>query len=248
MNKSMKAGALLVAGIFALSGCGSSDDSASSADAAPDSSASAPAESASPTPTPTPVVGEKQYSPDELEAALVAVKADQGLQGEVANQESLRPLLEEAPDALAGVTITPEKCDVLATTDIAGVLENANMAMLMLSATDFLSVASHPDESVMTKQFADNSLLMEDCAEFQMETAGQIVTATTEPVDAETDGEQTQAFRSEITVGGEVTESTQISVVSGTTNIQITLDGSDAAAALPEAEKLINAVLAELEK
>ncbi|MCC3266427.1 hypothetical protein [Arthrobacter gengyunqii] len=240
MKKSMKAGALLVAGVFALSGCGSSDDGSK---AASESSPSATA-----TPTPTLAVGQSQYTPEELEAALQAVKADQGLSGEIANQEMLSPLLQEAPDALAGVTITPEKCDVLATTDIAGILESANMAMLMLTATDMLMIASHPDESVMEKQFADNSLLLEECAQFQMEAAGQVMTASIEPVDATTDAEQTQAFRTAITAGEEVTESTQLSVVSGTTNIQITLNGPEGGASMSKAEDLANALLAELAK
>ena len=242
MKKSMKAGALLVAGVFALSGCGSSDEGSEAA------SESSPSATATPTPTPTLAVGQEQYTPEELEAALQAVKADQGLSGEIANQEMLSPLLQETPDALAGVTITPAKCDVLATTDIAGVLENANMAMLMLSATDVLMIASHPDESVMEKQFADNSLLLEDCAQFQMEAAGQVITASAEPVDATTDAEQTQAFRTVITAGEEVTESTQLSVVSGTTNIQITLNGAEGAASMSKAEDLANALLAELAK
>lgn len=233
MKKSIKTGALLVAGVFALSGCGSSSEAADSG-------------SAESSPTPTLSVGQDQYTPEELQAALQAVKADEGLGGDIFNQETLAPLLEGTPDALAGVTVTPEQCDVLATTDIAGVLDNASMAILMLTATDSLSVASHPDESVMEKQFADNTLLMEECAEFQMEAAGQIISATTERVDVTTDAEQTQAFRSVITAGGEVTESTQISVVSGTTNIQITLNGPEAAESLSKAENLINALLEQL--
>ena len=241
MKKSMKVGALLVAGAFALAGCSSND-----------AAESAPAESSSPSPTPTPAVGQDQYSPDEIEAALVAVKESEGLGGEVTNQEALRPLLENAPDAMAGIVITPEQCDVLATTDVAGVLENANMAILLLSATDSLSVASHPDASVMEKQSEDNSRLLDDCAEFQMEASGQVITATTEAVDATTDAGTTQAFRTAITAAGEVTETIQISAVSGTTNVQVSMTGAGAgaesAAAVATAEELINAVLAELGK
>ncbi|MBP3044091.1 hypothetical protein KKR91_05655 [Arthrobacter jiangjiafuii] len=119
-------GALLVAGVFALSGCGSSSEAADSG-------------SAESSPTPTLSVGQDQYTPEELEAALQAVKADEGLGGDIFNQETLAPLLEGTPDALAGVTVTPEQCDVLATTDIAGVLDNASMAILMLTATDSLT-------------------------------------------------------------------------------------------------------------
>ena len=246
MNRSMKAGALLVAGIFALTGCsGAGETTAGESPAASDSP--------SPTSTPTPTVGQEQYTPQELEAALAAVKTQLGLTGEVVGEEALAPLLEQAPDMLAGVTITPEQCDVLASTDIAGVVENANMALLLLSQTDSLAVASHPDASVMEKQTEDNARLLDECSEFQMEVAGQAITATTEAVEAQTDAEATQAFRTSIATAEGATETLQISAVSGTTNVQVTMagagaSGTESAAAVAKAEDAINAVLAELEK
>ena len=253
MKKSMKAGALLVAGVFALSGCSSSDEGTESA------AESSPSATATPTPTPTLAVGQEQYTPAELESALAAVLADRGMDGEVITQEDLAPMLEGAPDSLAGVAITPEQCDVLAAADIAGVLESANMAMIMLSDTDTLTIASHPSASVMDKQVEDNTRLLDECAEFQMEISGQVINASVEALDASTEGQTTQAFRTSIatvdpaTDAEQVTDTVQVSAVSGTTNVQVSMTGGLSSAAesdqaIAQAETIINEVLAELEK
>ena len=251
MNKSMKAGALLVAGVFALSGCGSSDDSASSADAAPDSSASAPAESASPTPTPTPTpaAGEKQYTADELEAALTAVKEDQGLTGQIANDAAVRPELAGVEDAFADIKITPEECSALATANLSEKIESSTVAIMQLSETDSLTVISYEDASLLDSQVKNNDQQMVDCAEFTMETGGQVLTASAEEVPSSTDAVTTQAYSVAINVEGQATTTLQISGFSGTTNITVSMsDPADAAGAQGAAEELINAVLAELEK
>ncbi|MBO0896602.1 hypothetical protein [Arthrobacter sunyaminii] len=245
MNKSMKAGALLVAGVFALSGCGSSDEGSEAA------SESSP--SATPTPTPTLAVGQEQYTPAELETALAAILADRGMAGEVITQQDLAPMLEGAPDQLAGVVITPEQCDVLASADIAATLDSANMAMIMLSETDTLTIASHPSASIMDKQVQDNTRLLEDCAQFQMEAGGQVISAAVDSLDASTDGQTTQAFRTTITAAEQVTDTVQVSAVSGTTNVQVSMTGNlttaaESEEAIAQAETIINEVLAELEK
>ncbi|MBO0908313.1 hypothetical protein [Arthrobacter sunyaminii] len=245
MNKSMKAGALLVAGVFALSGCGSSDEGSEAA------SESSP--SATPTPTPTLAVGQEQYTPAELETALAAILADRGMAGEIITQQDLAPMLEGAPDQLAGVVITPEQCDVLASADIAATLDSANMAMIMLSETDTLTIASHPSASIMDKQVQDNTRLLEDCAQFQMEAGGQVISAAVDSLDASTDGQTTQAFRTTITAAEQVTDTVQVSAVSGTTNVQVSMTGNlttaaESEEAIAQAETIINEVLAELEK
>ncbi|WP_104104574.1 hypothetical protein [Arthrobacter sp. 08Y14] len=247
MNKSMKAGALLVAGVFALSGCGSSDEGSEAA------SESSPSATATPTPTPTLAVGQEQYTPAELETALAAILADRGMAGEVITQEDLAPMLEGAPDQLAGVVITPEQCDVLASADIAATLDSANMAMVMLSETDTLTIASHPSASTLEKQVQDNTRLLEDCAQFQMEAGGQVISAEVDSLDASTDGQETQAFRTTITAAEQVTDTVQVSAVSGTTNVQVSMTGNlttaaESEEAIAQAETIINEVLAELEK
>lgn len=247
MNKSMKAGALLVAGVFALSGCSGSDGGGESA------AESSPSATATPTPTPTLAVGQDQYTPAELEAALAAVLADRGMSGEVITQKDLAPLLEGAPDQLAGLVITPEQCDVLASADIAAALDSANMAMIMLSETDTLTIASHPEASVMDKQVEENARLLDECSQFQMEAGGQVISAEVDSLDASTDGQETQAFRTTITAAEQVTDTVQVSAVSGTTNVQVSMTGNlttaaESEEAIAQAETIINEVLAELEK
>ncbi|GAA3288997.1 hypothetical protein ACFFON_15035 [Arthrobacter citreus] len=246
MNKSLKAGALLVAGIFALSGCGSSDSPEAAA-----SEPSASAESASPTPTPTPTlaVGQEQYTADELEAALTAVKEEQGLTGQIANDAAVRPELAGVEDAFAGIVITPEECSALATANLSEKIESSTVAIMQLSETDSLTVISYEDASLMDSQVENNEQQMVDCAEFTMETGGQVLSASAEEVDSSTDAVTTQAYSVAINVEGQETTTLQISGFSGTTNITVSMsDPADAAGAQGAAEELINAVLAELEK
>lgn len=246
MKKSMKTGALLVAGVFMLSACGS-DDSAEPA--AADSSASASATSASPTPTPTLAVGQEQYTADELEAALTAVKEDQGLTGQIANDAAVRPELTGVEDAFTDIVITPEECSALATANLSEKIESSNVAIMQLSETDSLTVISYKDASLMDSQIENNEQQMVDCAEFTMETAGQVLTASAEEVDSTTDAVTTQAYSVAINAAGQETTTLQISGFSGTTNITVSMsDPADAAGAQGAAEELIDAVLAELEK
>lgn len=245
MKKSMKAGALLVAGVFALSACGGSGDAAEPA--AADSSASA--ESASPTPTPTPAVGQEQYTADELEAALTAVKEDQGLTGQIANDATVRPELEGVEDTFDNIVITPEECSALATANLSEKITSSTVAIMQLSETDSLTVISYEDASLIDDQVKNNDQQMIDCTEFTMETAGQVLTASAEEVDSSTDAETTQAYSVAINVAGQETTTLQVSGFSGTTNITVSMsDPADAAGAQGAAEELINSVLAELEK
>ncbi|WAP51044.1 hypothetical protein OL239_14155 [Arthrobacter sp. ATA002] len=246
MNKSMKAGALLIAGVFALSGCGGSGDSA---EAAADSSATAEAASPTPTPTPTPAVGREQYTPDELEAALTAVKEDQGLPGQIANDAAVRPELEGVEGALDTITITPEECSDLASANLGEKIDSSTVAIMQLSATDALTVISFEDAELIDEQVANNDQQMVDCSTFQMETQGQVFTASAEEVDASTDAVTTQAYSVTIDMAGQQTTTLQISGFAGTTNITVSMsDPVDPAGAQAEAEKLIDAVLAELEE
>ncbi|WP_341393794.1 hypothetical protein [Arthrobacter sp. G119Y2] len=244
MKKSMKAGALLIAGVFALSACGSD---ASAEPAAADSSESAT--SASPTPTPTLAVGQEQYTADELEAALTAVKADQGLTGQIANDATVRPELEGVETTFDNIVITPEECSALATANLSEKIERSTLAIMQLSETDSLTVISYEDASLIDEQVKNNDQQMVDCTEFTMETAGQVLTASAEEVDSSTDAVTTQAYSVAVNAEGQETTTLQISGFSGTTNITVSMsDPADAAGAQGAAEELIDAVLAELEK
>ena len=249
MNRSMKAGALLVAGIFALTGCGGSDST--EADAAEPSASAKGSTSPTPTPTPTPTlaVGQEQYTADELEAALTAVKENQGLTGQVANDAAVRPELAGIEDAFAGIVITPEECSALATANLSEKIESSTVAIMQLSETDSLTVISYEDAALIDGQIKNNDQQMVNCGEFTMETGGQVLAASAEEVDSSTDAVTTQAYSVAITMEGQETSTLQISGFSGTTNITVSMnDPADAAGAQSAAEELINAVLAELEK
>lgn len=235
MKKSLKASALLVAGVFALSGCGSSDESA-----AADSPASA-------SPTPTLAVGEEQYTADELETALTAVKTAQGLTGNVQNDALLRPELKDA--ALSEITATPEQCTILVSSLFDKKIADGNLATLELDDTDILMLVSYEDASVLQKQAEDSDQLIEDCAEFQMELNGTPITGTVEGIDASSEAPTTEGYRTLITRANGEGTAIQVTALSGTLSLNATLfDPADEAAAVANAEKAINAVLAELEK
>ena len=240
MKNTMKASALLVAGVFALSGCGSSEGKPESG--------SAESESATPTPT-AQAVGEKQYTADDLEEALAAVMKDKNLDGPLGNDATVRPDMMNAADPLEGIVITPAACDVLASTSITKVMDNAYIAILLLNETDALTIVSHSDPAVLERQVEDNDRLLGECAEFTMEGPGGQATVVNEGLDASTDADTTQAYQS-ITSDG-VTEEriTQVAAASGTTNIAARfVDAADPEASVAEAEELIDAVYAELAK
>ncbi|MET4060036.1 hypothetical protein ABIB35_001581 [Arthrobacter sp. UYP6] len=237
MKNTMKAGALLVAGIFALSGCGGSDESASE---------SSP--SATPTPTPTLAVGQEQYTADELEAALTAVKASQSLTGEVENDATLRPQLEEF--SLADIKTTPEQCNTLVSSVLDETIADGNLATVGLDDSDALMLISYDDASVLEEQADSGEQLIKDCTDFEMELDGKVITASVESLEASTEAPSTQAYRTVINrAGNEEASIIAVSGLSGTLNLSVTLfDPVDADAAVSTAEEIINAALSELEK
>lgn len=247
MKKSMKAGALLVAGVFALSGCAGAD-SADVADSAPESGQ---LESAAGTPAPSPslAVGQDQYTADELEAALTAVRDAEGTTGQIINDATLRPGLAQVESTLEDLTITPEVCSDLASDNIAEKIDSANVAIMQFNATDTLTVFSYDDASFIDRQVETNAQQMVDCTEFQMEVSGQVISAAAEEVSASTDAVTTQAYRVTVAAAGQEATTVQVSAFSGTTNITASMTNpADAQGALATAEDLINALLAELKK
>ncbi|MCC9206150.1 hypothetical protein [Arthrobacter sp. zg-Y769] len=243
MNKSIKASALLVAGVFALSGCGSSEgDSGSASDETKSASAS---------PTAELTVGKDQYTAAELEEVLAAVKTGQEASGEVIPDAVLRPELGGAgsPD---GVTITPEKCvEILGFANFFGDIEEANVAALELSETEKLTVVSHAEASTLDKQVEETGSVLDDCADFEMkgEEEGEVATGTTERQEVSTDAPSTEGFVLTLAAAGEELSGLKVAAASGTTNISVTVsDATDLPAAVAKAEETINAVYAELEK
>ena len=234
MKKSIKTCTLLVAGVFALSGCGSSGQ----ADSAPE-------ESSSPSPTPTLAVGQDQYTPDELEAALQAVKADEGLSGDIENNAALQPQLS----SLSDITATPALCVSLMSSMFDKSLSDGNLAALAMGGTDLLMLASYADSSIADEQAETGDQLAADCAEFQLERGGVALTGAVEAVEASSEAPTTQAYRATITRADGQSETLLVRALSGTTSLSVTIfDPTDTAAAVASAEETINAALAELEK
>ena len=250
VKKSVKAGAILLAGIFVLSGCGSSAEGVESG-AAESSAAGAESASSTPasTPTTTPAVGRKQYTADQLEAVLTAVKDSQGITGPIANDATLRPELEAATDSFNGITITPEECSDLVTSGLGDKIDSAHFAILQLGVADTVTIISYADESFIENQIENNNQQMIDCAEFQMELGGQVISSTGEEIAASTAAPVTQAYNVRSTSADEETANIQLTAFSGTTSITLAMQNpGDSAGAVAAAEEMVNAVLAELEK
>ena len=231
MLKSTKTGALLVAGVFALAGCGSSSEAAGSD--SPDS------------PSPTLAVGQDQYAADELEAALTAFKSAQGLTGDVENNDQLQLQLTSATE----MTATPEQCVWLMSSLFDKTLADGNLAALSLDGTDGLMVVSYEDSSVLDEQAETGEQLSKDCAEVQLEARGVTLPGAVEAIDASTDAPATQAYLTTITQPNGQAQTLQVRALSGTTSVFVSFfDPADVTAAVATAEESINGVLAELEK
>ncbi|MCC9175960.1 hypothetical protein [Arthrobacter sp. zg-Y179] len=234
MKKTIKAGALLVAGVFVLSGCGSSDGDSGSA-------------SAESSPTPTLAVGQDQYSADELEDALVAVTEDGVLTGNVENDEMLRPQFEEA--SYTDITIKPEQCAALLSSTFDRKIQEGNLAFGGVNDSDVLTLVSYADASVLEKQVDGSETAPADCAEIQMANGEAQLAAALEKIEASTEAPTTQAYRTTIDRSGSEGMAIHVIGISGTVQISATLfDPADEATAIADAEEAINAVYAELEK
>lgn len=251
MYNTLKTGALCLAGILALSACSSVESASSPSPASQASSASAPASSASSSASssaPAPAAGREQYTADELEAALTAVKAGQGLNGEVRNDAAVRPLLAENP--FTGVTIAPEQCRSLMSSFLDEKISAGNLAAVGLEGSDMLMLISYDDASAPNQQTESSRQLIKDCGNFTAELGGTAIDGSVETIDASTQAPSTQAFRTELSRDGKPLGAViQVSAVSGTVNAGVTLlNPEDEDAAVAAAEKTINAALAELEK
>lgn len=242
MKNSMKAGALLVAGIFALSGCGSSAEGSES-----ESGGSSPAaESASP--SPTLAVGQDQYPAEELVAALEAVNAAQGGAGEISDDAAMREYLQQQGFS-EGVTISPAQCEEIASfVSFFGDVDEANIASLKLE-NQKLTVVSHSDAEALDSLMQENANLADECAEFEMGDEEFTAVGATESLDVSTEAPTTQAFTMTMSAEGQTLSGLKVSSASGTTNIVVTnSDAADQEAATAEAAELIDAVLAQLQK
>lgn len=242
MKNTMKASALLLAGMLALTACGGSEEPASASDKDAASSESA-------SPTPTLAVGQEQYTAAELVAALEAVNTAQGGAGAVSDDAAFREYLgqQSLPE---GVKITPEKCaDFAGFTDFFGDLDEANIAYLALGTDQKLALISHPEAATLDTVMQENKALMDECGSFEMGAEGLTVAGTAETLKVTTEAPLTQAFALSLSAEGNTLSGLKVSAASGTTNVVlINSDAANKDEATAEATKLIDAVLAELKK
>lgn len=234
MNKSIKTGALLVAGVFALSGCGSSSEAADSG-------------SGESSPTAALAVGQDQYTAEELEAALTAAQKAMGFSGIVDNDASVRAMLETA--GFLSVTATPAQCATLGSSLFDKTITTGNSAAMEMEGTDALLLVSYEDASVPDERAEIGEQLASDCAEFELENKGMTISGAVEALEVSTEAPSTQAYRTTITQPGGKAEIVQVQAYSGTVSLSVSMfDPADAAAAVDVAEETINAALAELAK
>ena len=240
MKNTMKAGALLLAGMLALSACGSSDEPAEASDGEA---------AASPSPTATLAVGQEQYTADELLVALEAVNAARGGTGVVSDDATLRQYLAEQ-SLPEGIAITPAKCEGIASfANFFGDVAQANIASVKLGSDQKLTLVSHPKASDLDTLMQDNETGLSECVEFEMGDEEFTAAGTTERRDVSTDAPTTQAFTLTMTAEGATLSGLKVSAASGTTNVVVTdSDAADPEEASAQAAELIDAVLAELEK
>lgn len=235
VKNSIKAGALLVAGVIALSGCGSSEGTSGSAEGETSS------------PTPTLAVGQNQYSADELEDALKAAREDGVVTGDIENDGMLRPQFEES--SYKDLTIKPEQCAALLSSTFDRKIQDGNLAFGGLNDSDVVTLVSYKDASVLEEQVDASGQALTDCAEFQMDNGMGQINASLEKIDASTEAPVTQAYRT--TIGAMDSQGTAVHVmgISGTVQVSATLfDPADVDGAVADGEEAVNAVLAALDK
>lgn len=237
LKKSMQACALLVAGVFALSGCGSSEEE--SAEAAP-------------------TVGEDQYSAEDLDAVLKAVVADHGVDGEIASEDNRAQETADYAGLKEKMAFAPESCATLLTPSFADETADANVALMMLNDTgntsDSLTIVSHADVSGMEKTADGNEKMLAECGDFSISPVGMTgmqLPGTTAPVDASTEAESTTGFRTDLTMGEESVMMIEVHGVSGTTSVSVSMtleDEAEIESSRDRAVEVINSTLTELGK
>lgn len=184
----------------------SSPPSASSSASASSSSASASASSADDAgagqPTESASSGEASteaapgiYSSEDLATALGSVTQADGEPLQVIPTEQLEQSMDQARRFLAGVTITPEECEVFASNSLEAP-QGAGVATGVASSSEdavqtILSVASSSDIGFTEGRLESSATALDACSSFTVEAQGVAINQTVQTVDAATNAEET---------------------------------------------------------
>ncbi|WP_028279141.1 hypothetical protein [Arthrobacter sp. H5] len=218
---------------------------------------SAPAPATTPEPSEEPAADsgiDAEYAPDQLEAALTAVNEAEALEGVIATDAQLRPILEAAGDnPLSGIVITPEECNVLRDANFSNQVDSANLAVMSFAGgsslqPDSLSLASQAESESVQAQLEASRDQLAECGEYQLENSGEVITAEVTEVEAATDAEDTFAIRTVVLATDTTQESLSVTGILGATTINVIVGSSgDPEADLDRAVGLVNAAIAELQ-
>lgn len=191
-----------------------------------------------------------EYSPEELVAALTAVDEGESLAGVILADAEIRDLVDQAgTEAPSDLTVSPEECNVFAETDVVGDALSASLAVMTFAGAsslqpDSLSLTSHGSDDVIQDQLEANRTQLADCSEFEMDIAGEVVTATVTEQQATTNADETFAVRTVVRIPGTIQETVSLTALTGTTTINVTVGSSgDNAEDLARGEQLVDATI-----
>ncbi|WP_209730851.1 hypothetical protein [Arthrobacter sp. CAN_C5] len=194
-----------------------------------------------------------EYTPEELVAALTAVDEEQSLAGVILPDSDIRDLVDRAgTEAPSDLTVTPEECNVFADTDVVGPALSASLAVMTFAGAsslqpDSLSLTSHGSDDVIQDQLAANRSQLAECSEFEMDIAGEVVTAAVTEQRVTTNADRTFAVRTVVRIPGTIQETVSLTALIGTTTINVTVGSSgDNAEDLTRGEELVDATVAAL--
>jgi hypothetical protein len=177
---------LLLASALVLTGCGGEAESEPSE---PASAASASSEAPAPTPT-----AAKTYTNEDLTALVSSLTDAQGQPLIVVPAAQLDQLLAQAKELQTTATITPESCSTFATESAQIPEGSAYAAGTSQSAAEntvtTVTVFAVPDPQAMADELAQGKEASAECANFQIQAQGRMLTGQVQPLDVTTIGEE----------------------------------------------------------
>lgn len=250
--------AVLLAMLFGVTAC--SGEQATDPTPSSTSTSAEETQSGEPTAEPTPsseseepASGGSQHTADELLAVLTTINEAESLNAQVISDEEIEPLLEEGAGSLGEIVVTPEECNVFAQSDLPELATEATLAVMTFAGEsslqpDTLSLSSVPSAETVAQQLAASRTQLDECSEFEMEISSQVVSATVQELEVDTNADEEIAVQTTVQVPGSIQESVSVTGAVGSTTINVLVGSSgDAQADVQRAAGIINLAVAELE-